>query len=229
MHTFAIISNSEDSQNQERQKILDRFKVTRFSQIRITDMTIAAVRNAQRLLQYKQGNKQFQALIIEHAEQFSVEAQQALLKTLEEPPENTIIILEAYSQDQILKTILSRAQIIYKSGVTIHTLQKEREITSFWAKTIKSNSITIRLNASSETATGYPERADFSNWIDNQIVFFRSLLIKRVGSISSQKTLTPKNIATILKLLLFAKKYSSANVNMKLLLDHLFINLPYLQ
>jgi len=39
-----------------------------------------------------------------------------LLKLLEEPPENTVIILIAENRDQLLNTILSRCQIVSVQG-----------------------------------------------------------------------------------------------------------------
>ena len=47
------------------------------------------------------------------AELLTSAAQNALLKTLEEPPEHTIIILATDVKDILLPTILSRCQIIY--------------------------------------------------------------------------------------------------------------------
>jgi len=52
------------------------------------------------------------AMIIRDAHRMSVDAQNAFLKLLEEPPENTYFILTAHSLDQVLQTIRSRCQII---------------------------------------------------------------------------------------------------------------------
>jgi hypothetical protein len=52
------------------------------------------------------------AVIIEDAHLLSAEAQNALLKTLEEPPSGTFIILTADSEQSLLPTIRSRAQSI---------------------------------------------------------------------------------------------------------------------
>jgi DNA polymerase-3 subunit delta' len=45
---------------------------------------------------------------------FRVEAQNSLLKVLEEPPRNIIFIIIATSKNSILPTILSRVQVTYK-------------------------------------------------------------------------------------------------------------------
>lgn len=230
MHSFAIISNSIKIQKTETEKILNEFKISKFDLISITDAnnTIKDVRNAEKLLTLNASRYKPQALVVESIEKLSQEAQQALLKTLEEPPKNTIIIIEANSHDGVLPTILSRTHIIYKSGKLALTEKENKEITSFWLKIIKNGSISNRLSASAIIASTYSERSDLESWIDKQIIFFRSLLLKRVGDITTKKTLTPMNITQIIKLLIFSKKYNQANINMKLLIDHLFIHLPSL-
>jgi DNA polymerase III subunit delta' len=51
-------------------------------------------------------------IIIEDAHLLTLEAQNALLKTLEEPPEGTIVILTVSHEQTVLPTIRSRAQAI---------------------------------------------------------------------------------------------------------------------
>ncbi len=52
------------------------------------------------------------AVIIEEAELLTTEAQNALLKVLEEPPDHTIIILSTNNKETLLPTIQSRCKII---------------------------------------------------------------------------------------------------------------------
>ena len=51
--------------------------------------------------------------IIKEADRLSLEAQNALLKTLEEPRTKVVIILLTESPDKLLATILSRSQLLY--------------------------------------------------------------------------------------------------------------------
>lgn len=50
--------------------------------------------------------------IIKHADSLSIEASNALLKTLEEPRENTIIILVTHDLDSLPATIVSRSKVL---------------------------------------------------------------------------------------------------------------------
>ena len=55
----------------------------------------------------------YRVVILDPADQMKDAAQNSLLKTLEEPPSRTIIILIATNPDQLLETIRSRARILH--------------------------------------------------------------------------------------------------------------------
>jgi len=76
---------------------------------KISIADIKEVRNKAQLSASYGGSKVF---IISSAEKMTVEAQNALLKTLEEPAEKTIFILTVTSEKLLLPTILSRCQKI---------------------------------------------------------------------------------------------------------------------
>ena len=77
-------------------------------------ISIEKIRELQKFLQLKTiGNQPLRrALIIEHANALTTEAQNAYLKLLEEPPADTLMILTVNSQRALLPTILSRVQTI---------------------------------------------------------------------------------------------------------------------
>jgi len=53
----------------------------------------------------------YKVVIIENAEKMTHDAQDAFLKTLEEPPENTVFLLLAENHNLLLPTIVSRCQV----------------------------------------------------------------------------------------------------------------------
>lgn len=63
------------------------------------------------------------AIIVEDSHKLTIEAQNALLKTLEEPPEGTIIVLTANHAQSLLPTIRSRAQAVAVKSPGIAALQ----------------------------------------------------------------------------------------------------------
>lgn len=72
---------------------------------------IAQIRNLQSDIVIKP-HKKYKIYIIDKAEKMTVEAQNALLKTLEEPPEYAIIILVTNNKEGLLQTIRSRCEIV---------------------------------------------------------------------------------------------------------------------
>ena len=69
---------------------------------------VEAIRSLREQLQLSSFGSAYKVAIIEHADRMNVQAQNALLKTLEEPRSGTLIILLAQSPERLLPTILSR-------------------------------------------------------------------------------------------------------------------------
>ncbi len=77
-------------------------------------VSIEMVRGIQKFLQLKTtGTNPIRRIVcLEHADGLTKEAQNALLKLLEEPPADTVIILAVQSKRALLPTILSRVQTL---------------------------------------------------------------------------------------------------------------------
>lgn len=88
---------------------------------------IDSVREIGRFLALKTTGKQDirRIVIVHHAEKLGHEAQNALLKMLEEPPEDTMMILTADDTALLLPTILSRVQAIYISPISLSQARQE--------------------------------------------------------------------------------------------------------
>ena len=76
------------------------------------EIDISQVREIQSFLAYKSYNGGYKIVIIDGAHLMNVEAQNCLLKTLEEPKGETLIILTSSKPDVLLPTIFSRCQTI---------------------------------------------------------------------------------------------------------------------
>ncbi|MBM4177523.1 hypothetical protein FJ208_01860 [Candidatus Gribaldobacteria bacterium] len=75
-------------------------------------ISIEKIKNLQKGLALKPFAADFKAVLINQAQTMNKDAQNCLLKTLEEPTEKTIFILLTPQKDFLLKTILSRCQTI---------------------------------------------------------------------------------------------------------------------
>lgn len=133
-------------------------------------------------------------LIIKNAERLTPEAQNALLKTLEEPPNAAEIILETTDEDLLLPTIRSRCKIIYAR----HEFPQTKNPLPVFA------TIPKRLNFAKENALKR----------DDSLNFLGDLLI------ASHDTIDPKTIRALFK----AKKLLAANCNIRLVMENLFLN-----
>lgn len=71
-------------------------------------LTIKQVRGLQETLTLAPHSAAFRVAIIPRAERLGIPAQNALLKTLEEPPAKTVLILTAAAPEQLLPTTVSR-------------------------------------------------------------------------------------------------------------------------
>lgn len=84
---------------------------------------IAQIRDLQSDIVIKP-HKKYKIYIIDKSERMTVEAQNALLKTLEEPPEYAIIILVANNKESLLPTIRSRCEILKFTPIPFIEIKK---------------------------------------------------------------------------------------------------------
>ncbi len=85
---------------------------------------IDAVREMIRKLTMSPFSSKYKVAIIEDADRLSEEAQNALLKTLEEPREDTVIILIVPSEETLLPTIVSRSQVVRFGPLTSEEIKQ---------------------------------------------------------------------------------------------------------
>jgi DNA polymerase-3 subunit delta' len=129
---------------------------------------IDSIREMQRKLQYKPLEGRFKISIIDRAELINISAANALLKTLEEPPDQSIIILIASNVNNLLPTLNSRCQkltfsFLQKDEVTrlIKKQNLEDEIGTDFLVTFAQGSIGKALSFESEWIN--TERKKFLN------------------------------------------------------------------
>lgn len=88
---------------------------------------IEQIRKVQHSLSFKPVSARRRVVIINDAELMTDEAANAFLKTLEEPPLNTILILIARHKSQLLPTIVSRCQVVPFRPLTLKIIQEVLE------------------------------------------------------------------------------------------------------
>jgi len=130
-------------------------------------------------------------IIINDGEKMTVQAQNALLKTVEEPPEGVYFIITALKRDDLLPTISSRCQV-----VNLHPLTRE-EMAQYLRKnyTVPEERLPELINISQ----GIPGRADdFLN--DENDRNLRESMIRLMEKLAPVKSLRDRNSVHVLSM-----------------------------
>lgn len=226
MHSFLIISKNKSSREEEANKICKNFNIDDFD-INILEKTadesigIEDIRNFQQKLSLKPFKSRFKSGIIKNADKLTIEAQNALLKTLEEPPQNTILILLSDRKELFLPTVLSRCKIIEIKEKISKIPEKDSTENLNILISLFSCGVGEKLKIAQDHGKTKEEAANF---LENMILTSRQMLIKNINTSPEDKTLNLKNI-----LLSLQKTYTimkTTNVNPRLALEKLFLDLP---
>lgn len=87
----------------------------------------------------------YKVLIIWMAEKMNISAANKLLKLIEEPPKNTLLLLISENEEQIINTILSRCQILHFKTLSEHSI-KEALMTNEHIDENLAHKIALRAN-----------------------------------------------------------------------------------
>ncbi|MGI5848840.1 MAG: DNA polymerase III subunit delta' C-terminal domain-containing protein [Christensenellales bacterium] len=105
--------------------------------MRLTAPKIAALREAISFVAEKAYNGSHKCVVIKNADDMTDAAANSILKTLEQPPNNTVFLLEARAVTAVLPTIVSRCTSIY--------IKPEKEAKKTIAKKLGVDDITAHI------------------------------------------------------------------------------------
>ncbi len=169
-----------------------------------------------RSLQLKPYVAKYKVGIIISAEKMNEESQNALLKTLEEPPPNTFLLLTTINKEKLLSTIISRCKIIEtenknKSPIDLKLIQE-----------ILKGNILERFKLV-ENITQQKDKnkrnEDIYNLLDNLLFYLENSLLE--GKKDQRESIS------LIDLVESTKNALEKNVNARLALENLMINLPF--
>ena len=158
-------------------------------------------------LTYKPIQAKGKVVVIEDASNLTIEAQNALLKTLEESPKESLIILGVRTEADLLSTILSRCQIIHLQPLPAWN------VSSRFQEDIKK-----LLNS------GIPERFAYIEKLTDREAFLKDLTLFFHKDLASQSGI--ENLKFI-KELLQAEEWAAQNVNIRGILEYLMLVMPF--
>ncbi len=167
---------------------------------------VEAAKKIREFLSLKPYSAKGRGVAILSAQNLTHDAQNALLKTLEEPPESATILLGADSDIQLLPTILSRCEIertYHGSRITDHKVDSIASL---------QNDIAMLIQANMSERFAYIEKLEEKDqFLDALITYFRNQLSKDQTHLKFAKELIE------------AEKYKNANGNMRGILEHLML------
>lgn len=123
----------EEQGNRNRfiqEKIANPYRIVKFE--KPGSISIDEIRNAQKRLQYTPMEGKVKVLIVQDPEKMSPEAENSFLKTLEEPPRDSLLIFISSEPEKLLPTIVSRCQRVRFKRISdeliVQALEKELSI-----------------------------------------------------------------------------------------------------
>src|SRR3990167_6519322 len=169
-------------------------------------ISINQVREIKRLIFQKPLIQKFKIVIIYEAQKLTIEAQNALLKILEEPPQSAVIILVAPGNSELLPTILSRVTII-KAMPKVQDKGTSKSLISLDNASFLKEISSIK---------------DPIIWLDEQIISQHIFLTKEIRA---NQPISSEKISNIIEKCVEAKKMISVNVDPKFVLFNLALQL----
>src|ERR1700689_1618457 len=88
---------------------------------------IDQIRERSEMVRYAPASSRYKVVILDEAHQLTDEASNALLKTLEEPPERVVFILATTQAEDLVETIKSRAQLFQFRSLTFQEISGQIE------------------------------------------------------------------------------------------------------
>lgn len=153
----------------------------------------------------------------------TIEAQNSMLKLLEEPPNNTIVILVVSDKESLLPTILSRCVVIeLESELKVH-----KNTSAYLNILISPNGVGERLKIAQDLSK---EKEEALGFLENLIIAARKKLIQDINKndlnhLSKKKSLISLYLNILISLQRTHTVIKTTNVNLRLALENLFLNL----
>jgi hypothetical protein len=222
MNTYIIISSNINFINQKIALLKENFNVqtTNFNEIKSEKpIGIEEVRNIHKLYKLKPYNGGNRLVVIYDIDKSTIEAQNALLKILEEPPISNFIILTSKSKEQVLPTILSRCQILEDPVKFLSLDKNDYDKYKYIFCKISQAKIGERIKLVNDLVTTREETLRLLSFLSN---FLETLLFTKDSSISFSYIEITQTIDKIIK----AIRLIEGNINYKAVTDLLFLSFP---
>lgn len=186
---------------------------------------ISEVRTLQEKILFKPYQKNQKTVLILEAQNLTLEAQNALLKTLEEPPPQTKIYLTAPDESSLLPTVSSRCQVIFLASPQKSTIPTNNFSSETFIQLIKvplgqklQLADSLQITQKKEFAKEFLKQ--FQSFLRNSLISGYHTKISSQGSFFS-----PKQYLQFLKLCSKYLFFLETNCHVSLTIDNFLIEL----
>lgn len=181
---------------------------------------IEDIKQMQKKIFLKPIKSQTKAVIIEDAQLLTPEAQNALLKVLEEPPAQTIIMLCANSKEALLPTILSRCQIIELETEPLKLKEKDLLELQAFITNLPTLSVGEKLKQAEKLGK---DKDKAMLWIEKLLIVLREQTITAI--VEDHESETIDAIITLRELQTLHMRLKTTNVNPRFAIEYTLLNL----
>ena len=217
MQSFILIHSEKNKRDEYLDTYITKQAISPFDVQRVTgenSLGIEEIRDMQKQLHLKPLKGSQKVIVLENAQTLTTEAQNAMLKVLEEPPSHALFFLSTNSADVFLPTILSRCTLVAleedKKELTPEQINKLEEDLNM----LLSNSISARLSLAEKIAS---QKDEVGKWLSNAIIYLRQQMIDQVQTNQSTNTTILKNFQEAYRLI------TTTNTNPRMVLEHTFL------
>jgi len=182
---------------------------------------IEDIKQMQKKIFLKPIKSEQKAIIIDEAELLTIEAQNALLKILEEPPAHTLLILSTSTKETLLPTILSRCQIIQLEEEQPALSEKEKAELEIFIQDLAEWGTGERLKKAEALAK---DRDKAIEWVAKLILMLRENLIESYSA-NNNETIKQSNNKLIRSFQSLHTTLKTTNVNPRFAIEIVLLNL----
>ncbi len=183
---------------------------------------IDKVREVIKFCSFKPYYSGYKTVVVVNAQALTIEAQNALLKTLEEPPAQTLIFLLCPNSQSLLPTVLSRCQIIDLPG---EQSPDSKDLDSI--KLTLEAIVAEPLGKAIQVATlATPDREQALN-LCRSLVYLLHTRLKGVSNTTFEtvSNLSPQTTVRLVRILQKTTSYLDANTNVRLAIDDMVVSM----
>lgn len=179
---------------------------------------IEEVRELQKEINLRPSHYSLRIYQLNHAEKLTIQAQNAFLKTLEEHPEYSLLILCTTNFNLLLPTVLSRCQKILLPHSNLEFNSEENEEFLSLLKTLfNKQQLGHKFKLAEESGQ---DKIRATNFLESLILLSRQLLLEN----SSELPISRTKLLQFLRNCDQTKKHLNANVNPRFALENLFLS-----